>query len=309
MERLEQLLVDLCNNNEIKVPGARLLPMSLGAPATDTKDNPIRGTIVDGDGKRQGVLFLASPLEPGLVQQSVDRASAAKELLNESLGSVIIEPMAKGVYEELSFVCWPWCTPLSQSKLMGYIHRTRLRPNIFAWLDEVTQSTQQPASELGDGSGFADDLQRIADDDSCPREMRTAADCGLDEMRDGAFNATHTLEHGDFWMGNILRPQDHSAPSPYRFSVIDWAGARTAGYPFVDLIRFGLSSRMPTKVLSKQVLHHCDILGCSPQQAKYSIIAAMGYLGDHLGYFPRDRYLTLAAKVFNAIVETAEGRS
>ncbi|MBL4591574.1 MAG: hypothetical protein JKY96_06395 [Phycisphaerales bacterium] len=64
---------------------------------------------------------------------------------------------------------------------------------------------------------------------------------------------------------------------------------------------------MPTKVLRKQVLHHCDILGCSPTQAKYSILGAMGYLGDHLGYFPRGRYLALASKVYNTIVETAEG--
>ncbi|MBL4591575.1 MAG: hypothetical protein JKY96_06400 [Phycisphaerales bacterium] len=207
MELLEQLLVDLCNNDELNIVGARLEPMSLGAPATDTKDNPLRSTIVDSDGKRRGVLFLASQLEPGLVQQSVDRAADAKELLNDELGLVIIEPLAKGVYKDLSFVCWPWCTPLSQSRVMGRVHRTRLRPSIFAWLDGVATTTQKCVSEMENESRFAADLQRIHDDEDMPRAMRTAAEQGLDEIGTESWNPTHSLEHGDFWMGNILRPQ------------------------------------------------------------------------------------------------------
>jgi hypothetical protein len=54
------------------------------------------------------------------------------------------------------------------------------------------------------------------------------------------------------------------------------------------------------------VLRHCEILKCSPAQAKYSILGAMGYLGDHLGYFPRDRYLKLAQDVYQAIVDATE---
>jgi hypothetical protein len=301
---MEALLQGLCAKGLLPIGEARLRPLTEGAAEDKVDDGPGRALVVDPKDRPIGVLFLARPAAPGLVARSVRMAAACAEL-DAELGRVILSPLASGDHEGLSFACWPWCRPLSQSRYLGFVQGRRLTPSILSWLRVLMERSKVEDTGQAPQWSHALNLCRLADDDGFPQAMRDLARKGADRLADGAWQPHFVFEHADFWMGNVLWPhRDRGSMArleKYPFTLIDWAGADQGGYPIVDLVRFAGSSRTSPARLSKELQRHAEVLGCSFEETPYPVLASLGHLGANLEHLPRERYLDLGNKMYRTI--------
>lgn len=309
---MERLLQEMVRRQELSIQGAYILPLTLGAPEDKVDDGPLRASVVDHAGSPAGVLFLANPGAPQLSHRSAVMAATAKSLMGAKLGRVILDPLALGEFEGRSYVCWPWCRPLSQSRYLAFAQKTALAPSIVTWLAEVTRKTAQLEGNQNPDRGFVKNLQHLTADPDFPQTMRDAAKRGIERITDGKWKPKFVFEHGDFWMGNVLWPHQKRGAlarlQPFPFTLIDWAGATSIGYPMVDLTRFAVSSGSSPRALRRQLNIHCRILGCHLEDAPYNVLASLGHLGRSLENFPRDRYLNMGATLFETIERASLGR-
>lgn len=302
---MEALLQDLCAQGSLPVREARLRPLTEGAPEDKVEDGPGRALVVDAQDDPLGVLFLARPAAPGLVGRSVEMAAAAQSALPSDLGMVILTPLASGSFQDLSYACWPWCRPLSQARLLGFVQGKRLTPSILSWLRGLTAHTKRPDAGQDADRSYGRNLQRLADDEGFPRPMRDLAQEGAASLVAGKWVPHFVFEHADFWMGNVLWPQRDRGPAArlgkYPFTLIDWAGAHPDGYPIVDLVRFAGSSRTRPGTLRRELQRHARLLGCDLGQTAYPVLASLGHLGANLEHFPRERFLELGNRMYRTL--------
>ncbi len=262
-------------------------------------DLPERAKIRTGKGQPCGVLFLANPTNPDLVGRAVRNAKAACEMLGEQLGMVVLQPLADGVFEGLSYVLWPWVRPVSNSRYVALIQRRILRSKVLAWLRKATDRTKlRDANTKGH---FVNALTNLASIGDLPDEMTREAARGLERLQAGEWRPYQVLEHNDLWFGNIMLPPSRRDRTGCPFYIIDWAGARTRGFPIFDLIRLSLTTGVSGRALNREIQRHCTILGCLPIDAIHYLLAALGYLEQTLEYFPRERYNETAQACYKTI--------
>ena len=220
---------------------------------------------------------------------------------------MVLVPLAQGSIDGRSYVVWPWHHALGESRLLHLIRRVQLFPHVLRWLRDVARQTRQPIAASARESQYASPLRTMASAQLFPVAMREAASRGLQRLQTGAWRPYSTLEHNDFWTGNLLLPRDrHSARLHARgFIVIDWEGVRLAGYPVFDLVRFAVSARVPRPLLRLELRGFRQILECEAQDLGGYVLAALGAMAQNLGYFPEDRFRELGIESFDAIAPAA----
>jgi hypothetical protein len=307
---MEDLLHKLCSKGNFGVKGAQLVPLTQGAPEVIREDSAMRASLVDGNGSPAGVLFLSNSTAPKIAQRSSSMAADAKSKLSPKLSLVILEPLAEGDFEGRSYVYWPFCQPLRQSRYLAFAQRKYLTRSLLSWLFEMTRQTIQLDAGQEINRAQALSLECLAADVDFPVIMRDSAKRGLDRLADGKWRPVFVFEHGDFWMGNILWPHKERGTfarmGRYPFTLIDWNGARASGYPMFDLVRFGVSIGYSSAAMRKELIRHCQILGYKLDDAQFSVLAAMGHLGANLEHFPREQYLRMGSELFEAVVAATE---
>ena len=100
--------------------------------------------------------------------------------------------------------------------------------------------------------------------------------------------------HGDLWKGNVLL-----APTRVPWGgivLIDWGSALIQGYGIQDLIRLADSMRMGLPRLRREILAHCGLLGCEPEDARAYLTTsfahyALQYYGRGQGCFPLEDFI------------------
>jgi hypothetical protein len=284
-----------------EVSGVSLLTKE--AVADSAEDAPSRTCIRDKQGRMVAVMAVSSRVDPEQVARSLANAKGAREMLGSDLGNVILEPIAEGTYEGLTFALWPWRRSLSSNRIMAFLQKRRARKRVLAWLREATAVTCRRVSEDELEAGYRRPLRALAGDEAMPEGLRRAADTGLRRLEDGTWRPYFVLEHGDFWLGNVLYPRGLWSRGTHArgFVLIDWAGARLQGYPFYDLLRLALSSGLAPAHLRKEALLHCASLGCEPVDAFAYLAAGLGASGLDLGHFPLDRYHAIAETAYRTL--------
>jgi hypothetical protein len=116
--------------------------------------------------------------------------------------------------------------------------------------------------------------------------------------------------HGDIWKANVLRGGSGSAP----FTLIDWRGSATDGFPIYDLIRAAQTFRLSPKALHGQLQFHRAALGCQPEDLVAYLMGALGYYAGRLGEMSPDAFRAMAdacvTRLLSALeVATSSGRT
>ena len=267
-------------------------------------DSPSKSYLGDVRGCRTAVLILSSHVSPQLVARSVAKARDAKRALSDHLGDVVLEPIVADVFRGLSFAVWPLQRGLSSLRMVRGFQRRLLRRRALCWLQDATRHTMR--SDIGPDllrTIYVAPLERVAEDGRLPPGLRDAAFLGLGRIRSAAWNPVTVLQHSDLWLGNFLLPLDRNAarPSRWGFYIIDWAGAMIAGQPFIDLVRFCMSSGTTAARLGSEIAAHCRIVQCEPRDAISYSAAALGTLGMNLEHFPESRYLGMCRSVYDHV--------
>lgn len=267
-------------------------------------DDATKLIVLDRANTPLGVILISSPVEPQLIRRGIDRASEIKEHLGPELGGVILEPLASGDIEGNSFAILPYHRPVSNRPLMSRVHRFMLRPIVLEWLASVTEATAHSPDIESLHDAFTGPLEELASNKLMELFVRSAADDTLGRIASGAWRPTHTVMHGDFWLGNVLFHNKSAREQPGRtppIVIIDWPGGLINGYGMYDLVRLGMSMKIPPPVLRVQVGRHCHALGCEPRDARSHLLSGLAHLGRNLGHFPPERYARMTADCLRSL--------
>lgn len=262
--------------------------------------------------KSLAVVMCSPPVSPYMVKRAMDREHQAKLSLGKSTGSTILDPLAQGSVQGLSYAVLPYCHSLSESRSVWWIQRALLRPSIFDWLRRATQCTLRDVEPDAIERSFAAPLKYMESLKPVNEHLRQAASVAIGRLKDRAWVPKHVLMHGDLWKGNILiRPEDKILRwlnISDRFVITDWAGSEILGYAIYDLIRLAESMHLNITKLRQEVDQHCRLLECEPVDAKSHLLTALGHIAMNLEHFPIDRYAHLADSCYATLERTLESR-
>lgn len=248
----------------------------------------------DARGRALAVVLLSSTVDPLLVQRGSDRARAMRRHLGPALGSIILEPIDSGTLEGRTFVVTPYCRPISPSRVLGRLHRARLRPRVLDWLVQVAERTAAKTDAAETDARFLNPLAAITADNAVGPDLRRAATLACQDAASGAWTPRSVAMHGDLWRGNILSGIHHPAAPFGPLKLIDWPGATPTGYGIYDLVRMARSLGLPPDALRTQLERHRHALGCSLEQTPHHLVAALANLRLNLGHFPQARFARMA---------------
>ena len=283
-----------------KALGARSgkLEMSLLSQPSKVADGTTVLLLSEALGGSRGVVLCSSPVSPGMVQRAMQRARLAKAVLDASAGDHILEPLAEGHVNGLSYAVLPYCEELSESGPVWWVQRALLRPRVFEWLWLATQSTVRDVGGATMKRAFTDRLQLMASLGPISDSLRGAAERAAERIDAGKWTPRHVLMHGDLWKGNVLinkeTPLHATRGWRDRFVLIDWAGSEIDGYAIYDLVRMAESMRLSVGGLRSEVVRHCRVLQCLPMDAKSYLLAALGHIAMNIEHFPLDRFVHMS---------------
>jgi hypothetical protein len=239
------------------------------------------------------ILIISSKVSPLMVKRAIDRQREAIAHLHGLTAASIEMPILTDFMGERSYAVWRKRQPLSSNRIRSKIERMLLAPRIFRWLREIASQT---ATTLVNPSILAEDTRRLQDIQTMPSFIKIAAEKACDAILLGKIPAIQVLQHGDLWIGNILK-----APSKSGFVVIDWAGARFDGSPFFDLVKFALSVGATNSKLRQEISMHSKIINCDPRYARAYVLRGLGALHRQLEYFPERDFVLLCERKLHAL--------
>ena len=255
------------------------------------------------------VLFLANTQHPDYVALHVGKTSSAKRLLGPELGSAILEPLASGTFGGRSFVAWPWCRSLSQSRPVRYAQKYVLVRRVLSWLRCMTSHTKACLGAEHRAELYDIPLQRLAADPRFDRPMREMAQRASDGLAAGFWHPYSVLEHHDFGLWNMLLPCRRTVPpdSRARFFVTDWGDSSPVGRAFCDLVYFCSGLNAFPVLLRTEIIAHCGMLGCTPNDAMFYLLAGLWANETMIGRFPMEQYLEACRRTFSHLREAIDG--
>jgi hypothetical protein len=260
-------------------------------------DVTYKGVITDQNGTPAAFILCANPIGKTLVKDNVEKARAAKALLQAPHSQVIDLPFLNGDVQGISWAIYDLNTPLTRNRWIWQLQKRLLTTLVGKWLIDVVDQTRKTIPDKERTPAIMSPLESLCRENSFPREMVKSAEDAITRLESGAWNPCTTLAHNDLWRGNIMLPPN-ARVFTRQFRVIDWAGADTCGIPFFDLFKFLQSFTVPRAHGKKLIQSHCDILECRPMDATGYLLAALGVLGQNLNQFPHHAYVNLAKGLY-----------
>jgi len=296
----EELVRQFVADGVLPAPAGAIQPILKGDPEDIVADSGTKSLLLDPAGVPAAVLMVSNDVNPHLMKRTADNAAAAKALLGPALGGVVLEPLASDYLRGLSYVLWPWASPLSERRVLRYFQRRALGPGVVRWLREAARGTCRELTAQDTQSAFALPLEAMSKDGRFPQAMQSAAETGLERLRSGEWRPMAALQHGDFSFENLLLRRRAPGPSQgaWRFHVIDWGGANLRGYPFQDLVWFVRGSKISPRAVGGELRATCGVFACEPKDVLHYLLAGLAATGMHLEHFPEYRYLRASTGVF-----------
>ena len=256
-------------------------------------DATAKGVFARSGGRRLAVVFLSNQTDPDMAARNARKARQVRDLLGEDLGCVVLNPLKEGVFQNRSFVVWPWCSSWSRYRLLRLAQRKLISLRAMAWLRAVARHTLTDISSELRASLYDNPLQFLIEDTRMDSDIRRDAEQMLQRIESAAWHPKGVLEHNDLWLGNLLLPRkdEKEAGNPYGFIVIDWGGSSYPGHPVFDVLRFCSSAGISPRRIRAEIRAHMAITGSAFTDALGCILAGVGTVGLSPGHFPEERYL------------------
>jgi len=231
------------------------------------------------------VLVVSSPASPLLVKRAVDRQRSVKSCLTGHASDPIEAPVLEGYLGSQSYAAWRRRKTISKNRVVAKMQKVALTPRVYRWLCDVAVQTLQPADPVR----LANNALRLCQIDRIPSEIKIMAKDAAEAFIDGRTPAIQIAQHGDLWIGNILR-------SGRGFVIIDWPGARVDGSPFFDLVKLALSVGASRSAIRSEIVRISNVLGCAPIAATAYVLSGLGALHSELECFPEASFIQLCVQ-------------
>ncbi len=260
--------------------------------------------FVDGHRYRDDIaLLISNPSFTDAVADDVSRSRDVALLVGQEVGKHIVSPVCQGVYNKQTYAAFSRLSPVSSYRVARLFQKRMVSGRVVSWLESLAIETRESRSAQSEYSQyFCQPLEIICGDREMPQEIRAFADlCGVFVSKNQPDLFT-VVEHGDFWIGNVLfqrRFIPDLNPLLGEFSVIDWRGSRTDGYPCIDLVRFCSSIfRNGSSKTDSLISSYIGGLQISKFEMSIYCILSLGRLRADLDQFPKDRFYFLCERVF-----------
>lgn len=238
------------------------------------------------------VLLVSGVGNPLLMARAVENIRVARASLPSNLATHILEPVATGENDFLSYALWQYKRPFpSKGRWQKFVARRRYSAPVLDWIVSMSRETLQDA----DPDTFSKSLEVICEDDRFTADMQRDASLAIDRIRAGIFRPRHCLQHGDLWSGNILLPTKPEEPP---FYIIDWGGMQLHGTPFVDSPRLLISMQSNARLSASHIEALRNEIACDPEDIISYTLSGLGCIGKNLEHFPPDRYRKMAIMVY-----------
>lgn len=248
-------------------------PVPLQRLGHETSDNADSKQVYLSKGRHGFVVAISPPGFPEVVAEECLKAAQMRRLLAD-LGAPILRPLDTGRIETASYAVLPYRRPLSKRRGMQWAHRIWMKRHLIEWLLEVARRRSGACAPSRYEYSLEALRARIAPESATGALLRTAQE----RLRSGHFAPRTTPMHGDLWKGNVL----HGAAST-AFTLVDWRGSETQGYPIFDLIRAAESFGLSPKALGRELRLHRRALGCQVEDLPLYLLGALGHYAARLG--------------------------
>lgn len=255
---------------------------------------------------RHGFAVTVSPaLHPDVVAQECAKAAQMRSHLGD-LGAPILEPLDTGRIGASSYAVLPYRRPLSKHRGAGWMQRKWIARHLLEWLLQITRSR---SAECGPSryEALLSALRETVAPQSPTASLLRAADRHL---QSGRFAPRTAPMHGDLWKGNVL----HGA-SAAAFTLVDWRGSETHGFPLFDLVRASYSFGFSTQVLHRELMLHRAALDCQIEDLPIYLLVALGHYAENIGEMPRPLFRDMAdqcavrlSSALGLCADTGDGR-
>jgi hypothetical protein len=263
--------------------GVLQAPVSLRrlSQAAEVSDSKL---VFLSEGRRAFVVMVSPDLFPEVVADECLKAAQMRSHLGD-LGAPILEPLDAGRIQTSSYVVVPYCKPLSMRRGVHWLDRTWMRRPLLEWLLRVAHRHNGPCAP----SRYQASLQALGT--AVAKDSPTAALVRAAEqhLASGRFVPRVVPMHGDLWEGNVLHGVGDRV-----FTLVDWRGSATDGFPLFDLIRAASSFRLSAKSLQRELQRHRDALGCQVEDLPLYLLGALGHYAARLGEMPLARFRDMA---------------
>lgn len=271
-------------------------PLSLQRFDQETDEHPDSKLVYVSKG-RHGLAVAVSPARfPEVVAEECLKAAQMRSHLG-NLGAPILEPLDTGRIATSSYAVLPYRKPLSNCRGIQWVHRIWLRRHLFEWLLQVAQRR----SGAGAASRYELSLEAlrgmVAADSPTAALLRTAEI----RLRSGRFAPRTAPMHGDLWKGNVLHGVASTA-----FTLVDWRGSETRGFPIFDVIRLAQSFGLSAKLLNRELRFHRAALGCQMEDLPLYLLGALGHYAGRLGQMWPALFRSMADECANRLSSALE---
>ena len=248
------------------------------------------------------VLLLSNPGYPGMVGRDVEQAASIAAALSPAATQRVAIPVSSGQVDGQTYAAFTRRVLPNSNRLKFWLYRHFVAPRIATWLTEVASDSRVDVVEAVDRERlFYEPLAALAEDSRMPEAVRSDVEESYAFVRRPEAALFTSVEHGDFWFGNVLVPRRSRlgwGPFSGEFHVIDWGGSRLDGYACIDVVRYALSLYRPGSRAAGRLLHlYCRALGISGEQARAFCYTSLAQLGFRLEEFPVSRYVELVRQV------------
>lgn len=286
-----------------KETGRRLNPTTLACLKrpdfeTGVADAKLIYSIKSEYGRDDCVIIFSNPAFPDAVSEAVEKTARVIERLPAEASRYVLLPIFDGRYGAQSFAVYPKLFAFSENRLICKLQKKVVEDEVYRWLSHVAKSTQLRIEEKSEfANRFVRPLEYITNERRFSEEIRKSAAEALVTAERPGFSPVCIVEHGDFWLGNVLLTDKWLLRKrPYGFAVIDWGSSNVFGYPFIDLLRFFDSASGRFGKVSPRVRQYCESADIPAADLPLYVLAALGYLGLHRNQFPMERYIMLAER-------------
>ncbi len=291
--------LDVSSTRWLRSPNEELLP----------EDSDLVFQIDGVRGHDDVVLLVSSVGFPNTVGEALEKAAQVGMQVDVEVGAHISTPLYQGSYGARTYAVFKKIDHVSENRFVRLVEKSILTPAIVSWCQSLSSQT---ANFHHEGSSyqtyFEDPLRVLINDEKPPKRIRDFAARRLDDLTGQKGEMFTVVEHGDLWIGNVLfdRPNQWNVfASGQNFSVIDWGGALTDGYPCMDVIRFLMSTQKSVSGRSIALLDkYQETLGISNYDCSTYAMLSIGRLVQNFEYMPPSRFVSLCETTFKFLLDS-----
>lgn len=249
------------------------------------------------------VVLLSNDDFPDAVKEAVGNARGIAGELPPDLAMHVLTPLCADEWDGKSFAVYRRLYSFSENRLIAKLQKQTYGDRIYSWLARVARETSQVvAGEDQKKMRYLDPLEYLVQEPKLSGEIAGAAASIRSAVEADEWTPVTVVEHGDFWLGNVLLPKYWLFDSRRdRFAIIDWGGAKRTGYPFIDLIRYFRATSNNLAVLERRLTQYCGVSNLPYAHVSRYVYSALGAIGMNRNQFPLDRYISLVEDCTGAL--------